>query len=96
MMRLGDVKDFNPTEKSPNSSVAKKVAMEHLQPYTRKISNYEIANFSGGSKFKNSDTLLARITPCLENGKTANVDILAGEEIGFGSTKFIVLREKKI
>lgn len=92
--KLGDIIDFNPVEKLPKGSIAKKIAMEQLQPFTRKITNYEIASFNGGSKFKNSDTLLARITPCLENGKTAYVDILKANEIGFGSTEFIVLREK--
>lgn len=50
--------------------------------------------FSGGMKFKNGDVLFARITPCLENGKTAFVDFLNDDEVGFGSTEFIVLRGK--
>ncbi|HEY5909999.1 MAG TPA: restriction endonuclease subunit S, partial [Verrucomicrobiae bacterium] len=49
-----------------------------------------------GSKFRNGDTLLARITPCLENGKTALVNILADGEAGRGSTEFIVLRSKRL
>ncbi|WLQ14250.1 restriction endonuclease subunit S [Hahella aquimaris] len=49
--------------------------------------------FSGGAKFENNDVLLARITPCLENGKTGIVDFLDEGEAGFGSTEFIVLRE---
>lgn len=49
-----------------------------------------------GSKFRNGDTLLARITPCLENGKTAFVDSLADDEMGRGSTEFIVLRSKRV
>jgi len=48
-----------------------------------------------GPKFKNGDTLLAKITPCLENGKTAFVDILDENEIAFGSSEFIVLRAIK-
>ena len=48
----------------------------------------------GGAKFRLGDTLLARITPCLENGKTALVDFLDEGEVGFGSTEFIVLRPK--
>lgn len=95
VVKLGDVIDFNPTEKLPKGSVAKKIAMEKLHPYTRKITNYEVSNFTGGSKFKNRDTLLARITPCLENGKTSYVDLLEDNEIGFGSTEFIVLRKKE-
>jgi len=74
--------------------MAKKIAMEKLQPFTRDIPTYEIAPFKGGSKFRNDDTLMARITPCLENGKTAQVNILEAGEVGFGSTEFIVLRAK--
>ncbi|MEA1893786.1 MAG: restriction endonuclease subunit S [Euryarchaeota archaeon] len=44
-----------------------------------------------GSRFQNGDTLLARITPCLENGKTAHVNFLEDGEIAHGSTEFIVL-----
>lgn len=50
--------------------------------------------FGSGTKFINGDTLLARITPCLENGKTAYVDFLEGNEVGWGSTEFVVLRPK--
>jgi type I restriction enzyme, S subunit len=48
--------------------------------------------FSSGTRFRNSDTLLGRITPCLENGKTAFVQNLNGNTVGWGSTEFIVLR----
>ncbi|WP_278522627.1 restriction endonuclease subunit S [Clostridium cochlearium] len=68
--------------------------MEKLEPYTRKITGFEETEFTSGTKFRNGDTLLARITPCLENGKTARVDILNKNEVAFGSTEFIVLREK--
>ena len=69
--------------------------MDKLDTFTRKISGYEETEFTSGTKFRNGDTLLARITPCLENGKTARVDILEYNEIGFGSTEFIVMREKE-
>ena len=49
-----------------------------------------------GSKFRNGDTLFARITPCLENGKTAFVDFLEDGEAGRGSTEFVVLRGKRV
>ncbi|MCI8652021.1 MAG: hypothetical protein HFF05_06265 [Oscillospiraceae bacterium] len=68
--------------------------MNKLRPFTKRIPAAEQANFSGGSKFSNGDTIMARITPCLENGKTAFVDILAPDEIAFGSTEFIVMRAK--
>ena len=72
-----------------------KVAMDKLQPFTKKISDTERAPFSGGSKFRNGDTIMARITPCLENGKTAFVDILGKDEVAFGSTEFIVMRARE-
>lgn len=50
--------------------------------------------FGSGARFMNGDTLVARITPCLENGKTAFVDFLKPEQIGWGSTEYIVLRPK--
>ena len=93
-VKLEDAVEFNPTERLKKGVVAKKVAMECLTPFTRKVSNYEVTEFKGGTKFRNGDTLLARITPCLENGKTAYVDLLDKDEIGFGSTEYIVLREK--
>lgn len=50
--------------------------------------------YGSGMRFMNGDTLVARITPCLENGKTAFVDILNDGQIGWGSTEYIVLRPK--
>lgn len=93
-VKLEDVVIFNPTERLQKGVTAKKVAMECLTPFTRKVASYEITEFKGGTKFRNGDTLVARITPCLENGKTAFVDVLDNDEIGFGSTEYIVLREK--
>ncbi len=47
--------------------------MDKLQPFCRDITEFELESFSGGTKFRNGDTIMARITPCLENGKTAKV-----------------------
>lgn len=91
---LNDFIEFNPKIQLKKGSLATKVDMDKLAPFTRKITGYQIAEFMGGSKFSNKDTLLARITPCLENGKTAYVDILQEGEVAFGSTEFIVLRAK--
>ncbi len=93
--KLSDFMDFNPYTPLSKGIIAKKVTMEKLIPFNRKIQGYEDAVFSGGTKFKNGDTLVARITPCLENGKTAYVDFLNDEEVAFGSTEFIVLRAKE-
>ncbi len=51
---------------------------------------------NSGSKFQNGDTLLARITPCLENGKTAYVSGIKSDEGAVGSTEYIVMRAKTI
>jgi type I restriction enzyme S subunit len=90
---LQNIALINPTERLPKGTEAKKVAMESLLPFTKKISGYSLEEYKGGAKFRNGDTIVARITPSLENGKTAFVDILEDNEIGFGSTEFIVLRE---
>ena len=94
-MRAADFIDFNPRMSIKKGAVATKVAMDKLQPFTKRIPEVEKAAFSGGSKFRNGDTIMARITPCLENGKTAFVDMLEKDEVAFGSTEFIVLRAKE-
>lgn len=90
--KLSEIALFNPTESLKKGTLAKKVGMDKLQSFCRDIPDYEIAEFSGGMKFRNGDTIMARITPCLENGKTAKVNILDTEEVGFGSTEYIVFR----
>lgn len=92
--KLDEIIDINPRESIAKGQLAKKVSMEKLKPFEKVIDGYELAEFKGGAKFRNGDTLLARITPCLENGKTAQVTILEKDEVGFGSTEFIVLRAK--
>lgn len=93
--KLEDFAEINPTESIPKGKVAKKIPMEFIQPFTKRIPDYLLEEYKGGVKFRNGDTLMARITPSLENGKTSYVDILEEDEIGFGSTEFIVLREKE-
>lgn len=95
MKKLKDIADFNPRESLAKGTVAKKIAMDKLQPFCRDVPGYELEAFSGGTKFRNGDTIMARITPCLENGKTAKVSILDDGEVGFGSTEYIVFRAKE-
>ena len=92
---LGDVVEFNPAEKIVKGTLAKKIAMEKLQPFCRTVTGYEVEKYNGGVKFRNGDTIMARITPCLENGKTARIDVLDDDEIGFGSTEYVVFRAKE-
>lgn len=93
--RMDEIADFNPRESIQKGAIAKKVAMDKLQPFCRDVPGFEMEAFSGGTKFRNGDTIMARITPCLENGKTAKVDILDEDEVGFGSTEYIVYRAKE-
>ena len=94
-VKLGDIIDFNPKETLKKNTISKYVEMAQLQCFARNIIGYSFKEYKGGTKFRNGDTLLARITPCLENGKTAFVDILEEDEVGFGSTEYIVLRKKE-
>lgn len=93
--KLTDIAEFNPKESLKKGTIAKKVAMDQLRPFSRDIPSYTLEPFNGGAKFRNGDTIMARITPCLENGKTAKVTILDDGEIGFGSTEYIVFRAKE-
>lgn len=90
--RLADFVQINPIEKIKKGGIYKKISMEHIQPFCRDITGYEYSTFNGGSKFRNHDTVMARITPCLENGKCAQINVLNDNELGFGSTEFIVFR----
>lgn len=92
--RLDEIAEFNPRETMKKGTLAKKIAMDVLQPFTRDVSSFEETEFTGGTKFRNGDTIMARITPCLENGKTAKVSVLNEDEVGFGSTEYIVFRSK--
>ena len=86
----------NPIRQLSRGKLAKKVAMSDLKPWQSWIESWNYKKYQSGPKFKRGDTLLARITPSLENGKTAFVSILDEGEVGFGSTEFIVLGQKEI
>lgn len=92
-MNIGKAISFNPSESIQKGSISKKIPMASLTEFQRNINSYELSSYSSGPKFRNGDTLLSKITPCLENGKTAYVDILEDDEVAFGSSEFIVLRE---
>lgn len=93
--KLSEIAEINPRESLPKGKMAKKVSMDSLQPFCRDIPCYSIEPYNGGTKFRNGDTIMARITPCLENGKTSQVRILDDNEIAFGSTEYIVFRAKE-
>ena len=90
--KLSEIAYINPRESIGKGVVAKKVPMDKLQPLCRDVPEFVFEEYKGGAKFRNNDTIMARITPCLENGKIAKVSILSNDEIGFGSTEYIVFR----
>ena len=90
--KLSEISYINPRESIGKGIVVKKVPMDKLQPFCRDIPEFVFEEYNGGTKFRNDDTIMARITPCLENGKIAKVSILSSGEIGFGSTEYIVFR----
>lgn len=88
--------DINPKRNLKKGETAKFIDMKSVEPFTRKVLDITEKNFNGsGSKFENGDTIFARITPCLENGKTAYIDNLQDNKIAFGSTEFIVFSGKE-
>lgn len=95
--RLGSVADImevNPSLSLKAGTPAAYVDMASLPTSGPSVSGFISREASSGSRFQRGDTLVARITPCLENGKTALVDFLEDQEVGWGSTEFIVLRPR--
>ena len=93
--QLQEIAILKPTETLKKGDIAPNIPMANIKEFQRDVVKIDYGEFRGGTKFRNGDTLLAKITPCLENGKTAFVNCLQEDEIGFGSTEFIVLRAKE-
>jgi type I restriction enzyme, S subunit len=91
LARFADVVAVNP-KRRPNGTTF--VAMEDVDPWRRHVARWSSRAKASGARFRNADTLLARITPCLEQGKTALVDFLQPDEEACGSTEFMVLAAK--
>jgi type I restriction enzyme S subunit len=89
--RLDEILEIDPPRQLKRGSVSPYLEMKGVPTSGHSAVDVVGREFSSGSKFRNGDTLLARITPCLENGKTAFVDFLKDGEIGWGSTEFIVM-----
>ena len=93
--KLKDFIEFNPKEKVPQGKLCRKISMDQITPFTRFVESNIYEVYKGGAKFRNYDTIMARITPCLENGKTAYISSLHSEEVAVGSTEYIVLRKRE-
>lgn len=86
--------EFNPTEALRKGTLAPYLDMASLPTSGSWPEPPILREFGSGMRFRNGDTLLARITPCLENGKTAFVQCLPDDTVGWGSTEYIVMRPK--
>ena len=98
LCRVGDVIEFNPKVPLNKERLKESVPMSALSTTSMvlDVDEFTTTFSNSGSKFQNDDTLLARITPCLENGKTAFVAGIECDEGAVGSTEFIVMRSKGI
>lgn len=88
---LSEIAELNPKRSLAKNEMARYIDMAQLSTSGSFPNGWEIKPYNGGMRFKNGDTLLARITPCLENGKTAYIDFLDTNEVAFGSTEYVVM-----
>jgi len=90
--KLGEMIACNPTVKLEKGEKYNLVDIDSIQVGTRYVKGKELQTFEGksGCRFQNGDTVMARITPCLENGKIAQIQ--CESEKGFGSTELLVFR----
>lgn len=93
-LRLDSITEINPKRTLAKDANARCIDMSYLSTSGSFPSGWEYRQYSGGMKFINGDTLMARITPCLENGKVAYVNFLDEDEVAFGSTEYIVFHGK--
>lgn len=91
---ISNLVEFNPPRQLTKGVIAPYLEMADLGTSTFHPKNWCERQFTSGMKFINGDTLLARITPCLENGKAAHVTFLKEGQVGWGSTEYIVMRSK--
>lgn len=88
---------FKPKIKVPKEGQKPFVSMAGLSETSMQITQTETRSGNSGAKFQNGDTLFARITPCLENGKTGYVNFLpTDDDVAIGSTEFIVMRSRTL
>lgn len=86
--------EFNPSEPLRKETEAPYIEMAALPTFGSWPEPPVLRPFGSGMRFRNGDTLLARITPCLENGKTAFIQCLPDNTVGWGSTEYIVMRPR--
>ena len=91
---LADIAEVNPVRQLAKGKIARYFEMSTLPTKGCIPTGDFLKAYNGGVRFINGDTLIARITPCLENGKAAYINILDDGEVAFGSTEYIVFAPK--
>ena len=91
---LPEVIEVNPGRTLAKGQVAPYLEMKNMPTSSARALGWRDREFKSGMRFVNGDVLVARITPCLEHGKTAIVDFLGEGQVGWGSTEYIVLHSK--
>ncbi len=92
--KLVEIMDINPKYNLKKGTLAPYLEMSNIDVNSHTPLNWCNRAFKSGMRFQNGDTLFARITPCLENGKACFVDFLKENETGWGSTEYIIMRSK--
>ena len=92
--KFSDFVEINPKVSLKGNEDYSFVEMKDLQDGNKFCFPKVERKTSSGARFAEGDTLFARITPCLENGKICQVRGLKNG-IGFGSTEFLVFRGKE-
>ena len=92
--RLSEAVEINPPRSLKKGQAAPYLDMANMPTDGHNPGAVIDRPYGSGMRFVNGDTLVARITPCLENGKTAYVDFLEDGAVGWGSTEYIVMRPK--
>ena len=92
--KLGNIAYINPSRTLQKGSKATYLDMKNMPTIGPFPLSWDVKEYNGGMRFMNGDTIMARITPCLENGKVAYVNFLQNQEIAFGSTEYIIMSPK--
>jgi type I restriction enzyme S subunit len=92
--KIADLVDFNPSRKLTKNEDSPYIEMANIETQGYAPSSWRMRPFASGTKFINGDAIMARISPCLENGKAAYIDFLEDGQVGWGSTEFLVMRSK--
>lgn len=95
VLPLPEIIEVNPLRTLKKGNLAPYLKMKNMPEHSARVLNWQDGIFGSGAKFINGDTLVARITPCLENGKGAYVDFLTDGKVGYGSTEYIIFRSKE-